>query len=596
MTTTTSPTTNTSTTMDNEAFTAASLTAARRRASLKFIFSPNNTRPQPSTTNKIILDYLLYLSIQSRLKQSQLEVLELSTPLLQEKDQDAIQLRKERWLTTAKKAEQDKNAVESIVTGILSSHRNKKPSFQMDRQFEQRLHLCQLTNLIFGRLNTTNYYDHSIHNKKEQDGQDEDLQQQHKQRRILRHEHHLTEEEKEKEHLSLWQEKVNQGFCRRHRLQTCFTCCHHKTSSNKNNKTDHASSSPPGLMEAIPTFLKTSADWLRQTLENQQHNDSTTSSSSLHDKPLIFAGQKVMGGGMPPRWYDLFLDVLTQAAIECYLCDGQTGLESIYEIFSYGDVEDDEEDDYSTLQQQQNVNKSASLSSQQELTPPSSTIRDDGGDEEEEDEEEEEEDEDNIENDWGIKAADHHLLFPKTRTMFLFKTQVREREKEFLIVDKNDTLLQHFEKLAKRYPLEHFEKNIGEFIQMIHHSMAVPTLDKYEGNNNQSSINNDGNSDNADHNNNNNNNNNVNVPSSSSSATSSSSPTSSTIFKYPGDGSLLMPEIPDDEDEEQVAMELHNGSNNIVQDTSASSSPSSNKRKASDGLLLNDDAKKQKQE
>lgn len=117
MTTTTSPTTNTSTTMDNEAFTAASLTAARRRASLKFIFSPNNTRPQPSTTNKIILDYLLYLSIQSRLKQSQLEVLELSTPLLQEKDQDAIQLRKERWLTTAKKAEQDKNAVESIVTG-----------------------------------------------------------------------------------------------------------------------------------------------------------------------------------------------------------------------------------------------------------------------------------------------------------------------------------------------------------------------------------------------------------------------------------------------------------------------------------------------
>lgn len=46
------------------------------------------------------------------------------------------------------------------------------------------------------------------------------------------------------------------------------------------------------------------------------------------------------------------------------------------------------------------------------------------------------------------------------------------------MVDKNDTLLQHFEKLAKRYPLEHFEKNIGEFIQMIHHSMATPTLNK----------------------------------------------------------------------------------------------------------------------
>ena len=57
-------------------------------------------------------------------------------------------------------------------------------------------------------------------------------------------------------------------------------------------------------------------------------------------KPMMFAGQKVMGGGMPPKWYDLFLELLTQAAIESYLCDGQVGLESIFEIFSYGRVEE----------------------------------------------------------------------------------------------------------------------------------------------------------------------------------------------------------------------------------------------------------------
>jgi hypothetical protein len=112
----------------------------------------------------------------------------------------------------------------------------------------------------------------------------------------------------------------------------------------------------------------------------------------------MVAGQQVMGGGMPSRWYDLFLDLLTQAAIQSYMCDGKTGLETIYEIFSYGYVEDEDEEDIM-----------------------------DEYDEEEEYEEEDDEENDDI---WSVKAADHHLLFPKTRTMFLFKLQVREREKE----------------------------------------------------------------------------------------------------------------------------------------------------------------------
>lgn len=114
----------------------------------------------------------------------------------------------------------------------------------------------------------------------------------------------------------------------------------------------------------------------------------------------MFAGQKVMGGGMPPKWYDLFLELLTQAAIESYLCDGQVGLESIFEIFSYGRVEEEGEEEEAEEE------------------------------EEEEEEDEEEEGEQQEVGSWGVRAADHHLLFPKTRTMYLFKTQVREREKD----------------------------------------------------------------------------------------------------------------------------------------------------------------------
>lgn len=36
----------------------------------------------------------------------------------------------------------------------------------------------------------------------------------------------------------------------------------------------------------------------------------------------------------------------------------------------------------------------------------------------------------------------------------------------------------HFQKLAQRFPLETFEKSMGEFIQMILDTMDVPALDK----------------------------------------------------------------------------------------------------------------------
>lgn len=109
---------------------------------------------------------------------------------------------------------------------------------------------------------------------------------------------------------------------------------------------------------------------------------------------MMVDGEKVMGGGLPRTWYALFLDMMTQAVIEAYLCDGQVGMESIVSVFSYGYMDDENDDD---------------------------------PEEEDHDDQDSEDDDDN---DDSLCAADHHLLFPKTRSMFIFKTQILEREQE----------------------------------------------------------------------------------------------------------------------------------------------------------------------
>ncbi|KAI7907849.1 uncharacterized protein BX663DRAFT_492204 [Cokeromyces recurvatus] len=288
------------------------------------LFTNNNIS---STTNNLILDHLFYQSIQSRIQKA------LS---YEEEEEENYQ------------AETDNNnVIESVVEGILSSRNNKKliRDNKEDAKFEQRLNLYKLTSLAIDRRSSGTIHHVTIPNPIHIN--------RHNNKRYNRNE-------------LLFSKPFSPRCCRRHRRPNC---CSSLTLSQQ-----------PGLAEAIPAFLKTSANMLRSALENHQGVA----------KPLMVAGQQVMGGGMPPRWYDLFLDFLTQAAIQSYMCDGKTGLETIYDIFSYGYVEDEDEED------------------------------------EEVSEEEDEEDDDN----WNVKAADHHLLFPKTRTMFLFKLQVREREKE----------------------------------------------------------------------------------------------------------------------------------------------------------------------
>ena len=66
----------------------------------------------------------------------------------------------------------------------------------------------------------------------------------------------------------------------------------------------------PGLIDVIPVFLN--------TLAHDNENESITVKS---------------------MWYELLLDLLTQATIECYLCDSYNSIDALLEIFSYGDID-----------------------------------------------------------------------------------------------------------------------------------------------------------------------------------------------------------------------------------------------------------------
>lgn len=87
-----------------------SVAAQHRRPSLGYLFAPLNvknteTSSTPST-NRLILDYLLFISIQSRLRQADIG---LNT----QEDEDSIK----RWTDAGIRANKDHIAVESIIHG-----------------------------------------------------------------------------------------------------------------------------------------------------------------------------------------------------------------------------------------------------------------------------------------------------------------------------------------------------------------------------------------------------------------------------------------------------------------------------------------------
>ncbi|KAI9288069.1 hypothetical protein BC943DRAFT_335046 [Umbelopsis sp. AD052] len=462
-----------------------SVAAEHRRPSLGYLFAPLNVKStetsSTSSTNRLILDYLLFISIQSRLRQADIG---LNT----QEDDDSIK----RWTDAGIRANKDHIAVESIIHGVKSTSQSKIP-LQFDGDLKQRIYLCQLTNFVFGRFDsnivpTTKQRKYPEPWAQTDQSPPSDLMNQ-------------------RQHM--FAAPIAPMFCRRHRNQPCMSCRSKMApqpqklegragtiiaSGDRTSRRRMTLASPPsaGLIDAIPSFLKTSASMLRRTLDRSEESA----------EPLVVAGEKVIGGGMPATWYDLFLELLTQAAIESYLCDGGHGLEFIFEIFSYGDVDEDGNDD-------------------------------DDDDDDDADEEDDEED-------WlSVKAADHHLLFPKTRTIYLFAKKLREREQEFL--DVKDDLRSHFEQLAQKYKLDKFEHKMRGFIEIAHQSMDQPAMNKYERTEAIEPIKRS-----------------THLPRTSPNmpvASLQASTVAPSLLEFPSDGSLLMPEVPDsdEEDDEQAA-------------------------------------------
>lgn len=123
-----------------------------------------------------------------------------------------------------------------------------------------------------------------------------------------------------------------------------------------------------GLIDAIPAFLKCSAMSYIDIAKCMVERGET---KELKDTQAL------------EGWYRLLLEMMTQAVIESYLCDGTVGVETILDVFSYGNDSDplEENKDVAT-----NPNRKGSISGiedLQQLQPMES--QDDGAQDQEDD-------------------------------------------------------------------------------------------------------------------------------------------------------------------------------------------------------------------
>ncbi|CAG8711527.1 4334_t:CDS:2 [Dentiscutata erythropus] len=211
--------------------------------------------------------------------------------------------------------------------------------------------------------------------------------------------------------------------CRKHRLKICSACLQHPDNSSTITPWSRRRTTPPkpipsrktatGLIDAIPVFIHTSVITYR--IANEQLDFD-------NDYSLI-----------KPLWYDLLLDLLTQAAIECYFCDSYSSIDTLLEIFSYGDID------------------------------PSDYHSDDS------------ESDDDDDSHFAANRADDYLLWQRTPYLDEFRQKKKARMEEFLNV--KGKLEQHFENLARKYPIRDLEIEMYNFCSKINSNyMKIPEL------------------------------------------------------------------------------------------------------------------------
>ncbi|KAK3825479.1 MAG: hypothetical protein J3Q66DRAFT_327860 [Benniella sp.] len=459
------------------------------------VHSNGTTAPTSTpTTHHRILDHCFHVSIETRLKQAEAQYLastqeqaleqQRSKDGSQDHDQDQDQdwhKRQRSLVDEAVVLGRKGSNVEAIVDGILKSHRSNGPLQTLPRHLKHRLHLCQLTSMVFGRFDVASSTNNSaglniysaFHSRRHGTSRAAIKQR-------------FTNSEQGRQLQPLFAHPIPASlYCRRHHRRDCKrTCCtlaklqqeqqqalelKKKMTNNYflNNVRKQEHQRVAGMVDAIPAFLKCSAMSYRDIAKG------------MVDKGEIqdMKDMKVLEG-----WYKLLLEMMTQTAIESYLCDEDIGLDTILDVFSYGDDPDSEETALKDFTVKVSLEPSSldspssgtetgveglhfqtlsSLSStalsplksqyhsQQSGTP--------------------------LLHDVTTQDRQDDILFAKTPEYRTFKNAKDERLQEFLQLN-GATMERHFAELAARYPLIVFERQMTHFIARSQQLLVDPTL------------------------------------------------------------------------------------------------------------------------
>ncbi|KAI7821674.1 hypothetical protein BC939DRAFT_455077 [Gamsiella multidivaricata] len=276
------------------------------------------------------------------------------------------------------------------------------------------------------------------------------------------------------------------SYCRRHHHKECKrTCCtlaklqqeqqqalelKKKMANNyyMNNVRKQEHQRVTGLVDAIPAFLKCSAMSYRDIAK------AMVDKGELED----MKGTRVLEG-----WYRLLLEMMTQAAIESYLCDEDSGCDTILDVFSYGDDPDNE-----TVLKDFKLEKSAESS--EETSSSSSTMTGVEGLQFQslnslgstsmsslkgQYPHQQPSNSSAMLHDVTTQDRQDDILFAKTPAYESFKKAKDERMQEFLTLN-GATMEQHFADLAAKYPLIIFERQMTHFIARSQQLLVDPKL------------------------------------------------------------------------------------------------------------------------
>ncbi|KAI1317728.1 hypothetical protein EDD11_007902 [Mortierella claussenii] len=497
----------------------------------------------PSTHHRI-LDHCFHVSIETRLQQAETQYLasiqEQALEQQQYQDQsssietqsgqgqqDDWRKRQQSLVDEAVVLGRKGSNVEAIVDGILKSHRSNGPLQTLPRHLKHRLHLCQLTSMVFGRFDVASSTNNSaglniysaFHSRRHGTS-----------RAAIKH--RFSHSEQGKQLQSRFSQPIPaSNYCRRHHRRDCKrTCCtlaklqqeqqqalevkkkmannyfmnnsvrlsslSHggigiggSGSGNGSSKQDaHAHQRVTGLVDAIPAFLKCSAMSYRDIAKTMVEKGEIEEMKDM----------KVLEG-----WYKLLLEMMTQAVIESFLCDEDTGFDTVLDVFSFGDDPEDTavalkdftvEDSSSSVVDSSSTSNSISgpsspSSSQssailgveglqfQTLSGMSTPLQSQYHLQQ------------NMHTSAGPSPVLHDvttqdrqddILFAKTAEYKAFKATKDERLKEFLTLN-GLSMEQHFADLAAKYPLIVFERQMTHFIARSQQLLVDPKLSQSAG-------------------------------------------------------------------------------------------------------------------